>query len=424
VFLQSLDETAAEIWNFSYHSSYNSFVNIAATCPGGVCKVGTPSYGTSSPSPTLPPAPQNDLVYFRAKMEGCRLSPAVQTSYEGVALAAFDPLTGLLTYNIHHTLNYKATRAYLGSGFNASAAEYMQLVGSKSPIKGSVYISQQKLNDLISGKLFVTIESSDHSTGELRGYFGCDTTSTADCQVSLTTTDPASFCSLPSNSSFVIYSDNGLVNSWRNFTWGNATVSFTDNTTYVCGNSSMKVFQPGNGVKGQLQLGHSPAFAVDTNVYKYLSFFVKIQGSFQEELQLYVAVSNASGVWYPEYRIRRDDISSYAVDNAAWGQVLIDLKKLGLGSGNQTVYAMTISTHYWNSKPVTLFIDEVQFLPTYSPTTQNAVTATPTLYDGTSCMQGGGSTTGTGDGTSQGESSASATAVSLLFTLLVTLALL
>ena len=120
-------------------------------------------------------------------------------------------------------------------------------------------------------------------------------------------------------------------------------------------------------------------------------------------------------MWYPEYRIRREDISGFAVDNAGWGQVLIDLKKLGLGNGNQTIYAITISTHYWNSKPVTLYFDEIQFLPAYTLTTQNAVTETPVLYDDKTCKDGEN-----GDGSS----SATATSVSLFMTLLVTLIML
>lgn len=290
VFVTSMDETHSERWDFSYHSSWNSYVTITAYCSGS-CVVGTPSFGTSIPSPALPPAPENNLIYFKATLGGCYASPAIDSDYEGVAFGGYDPTTGLFTYNIYHTAKGESNRVYLGSGDRKSAGtEYMQLVGSKSSIKGSITLSQQKLNDLFAGKFFVTVESSDHPDGELRGFFGCDESSSSQCKVDLEVVDPTSFCSLP-DSEVVVYEDSNYADGWNNWSWGAVSVLNLENTAdFVCGTSSMKVSFPGYGTEGGFQLGYYPSTTIDLNTYKYLSFFAKVQGSFIEGLFLIVLV--------------------------------------------------------------------------------------------------------------------------------------
>lgn len=98
---------------------------------------------------------------------------------------------------------------------------------------------------------------------------------------------------------------------------------------------------------------------------------------------LYIQISPSEDVAYDFYRVTQSDISSFAVDNTGWAQVLISLDKLGFtGSGVQNLRVISVYTEFWSQPPVTLLLDEIKFLPTYTRVTTDAVSGSVHMYNG------------------------------------------
>ena len=117
--------------------------------------------------------PDAHMAAFSTQMTGSNHVPAVATPATGVAYAALDKNTLLLRWKVSFSgLSGPAIAAHfhgpaaIGANANATLAFKLPV---KSPVDGRATLTPAQAADLLSGKWYVSIETSAHPRGEIRG---------------------------------------------------------------------------------------------------------------------------------------------------------------------------------------------------------------------------------------------------------------
>lgn len=117
--------------------------------------------------------PDAHLAAFKTQLTGMNQVPAVGTSATGIAYAVLDKKTLLFRWKLSFTgLSGPALGANFHGpaviGANANSMITLQ-APVKSPLEGQATLTPAQATDLLSGKWYLSIKTSAHPRGEIRG---------------------------------------------------------------------------------------------------------------------------------------------------------------------------------------------------------------------------------------------------------------
>lgn len=114
-----------------------------------------------------------EVVKMKATLDGGQQNPPVTTKGKGTATFTFNTTSKKLSWDVKYSgLSGAATMAHIhgpaATGENAGVV--IPFKGSvKSPIKGSVTLTDAQAADLMAGKYYVNVHTAANKDGEIRG---------------------------------------------------------------------------------------------------------------------------------------------------------------------------------------------------------------------------------------------------------------
>jgi hypothetical protein len=117
--------------------------------------------------------PDAHLAAFSTQLTGMNQVPAVGTSATGIAYGMLDKNTLLFRWKLSFTgLSGPATGAHFHGpaviGTNANSTISLK-TPVKSPLEGQATLTPAQATDLLTGKWYLSIKTSAHPRGEIRG---------------------------------------------------------------------------------------------------------------------------------------------------------------------------------------------------------------------------------------------------------------
>jgi hypothetical protein len=117
--------------------------------------------------------PDAHLAAFKTQLTGMNQVPAVGTSATGIAYAVLNKNTLLFRWKLSFTglsgpalgANFHGP-AVIGANANSTIALQAPV---KSPLEGQATLTPAQATDLLSGKWYLSIKTSAHPRGEIRG---------------------------------------------------------------------------------------------------------------------------------------------------------------------------------------------------------------------------------------------------------------
>lgn len=117
--------------------------------------------------------PDAHLAAFSTQLTGMNQVPAIGTSATGIAYAMLNKNTLLFRWKLSFTgLSGPATGAnfhgpaVIGSNANPTISLKTPV---KSPLEGQATLTQMQATDLLAGKWYLSVKTSAHPRGEIRG---------------------------------------------------------------------------------------------------------------------------------------------------------------------------------------------------------------------------------------------------------------
>jgi CHRD domain len=117
--------------------------------------------------------PDAHLEAFKSQLTGMNQVPPVGTSATGIAYGMLDKNTLLFRWKLSFTgLSGPAIGANFhgpaGIGSNATSTISLK-TPVKSPLEGQATLTQMQAADLLAGKWYLSVKTSTHPQGEIRG---------------------------------------------------------------------------------------------------------------------------------------------------------------------------------------------------------------------------------------------------------------
>jgi hypothetical protein len=117
--------------------------------------------------------PDAHLAAFSTQLTGMNQVPAVGTSATGIAYAVLDKNTSLFRWKLSFTglsgpaiaANFHGP-AVIGANANSAIALKSPV---KSPLEGQATLTPAQATDLLAGKWYLSVKTSAHPRGEIRG---------------------------------------------------------------------------------------------------------------------------------------------------------------------------------------------------------------------------------------------------------------
>jgi hypothetical protein len=113
---------------------------------------------------------------FKVPLTGTQSVPPVDTSGSGAASLAYDPTTGVVSWEIGYSgLSSPVTMAHFHGpakeGQNGPVVIWLTVQGKSptNPIKGSVTLTPEQAQQFSGGEWYVNVHTESHPAGEIRG---------------------------------------------------------------------------------------------------------------------------------------------------------------------------------------------------------------------------------------------------------------
>ena len=117
-------------------------------------------------------AARAETVTFNGTMGGASEVPPKTTEGKGMATAALDTATKMLTYQVEYSgLSGPATAGHFHgpAEAGANAGVVLPFAAPASPIKGTATLTDAQIADLMAGKWYANVHTAANPGGEIRG---------------------------------------------------------------------------------------------------------------------------------------------------------------------------------------------------------------------------------------------------------------